>query len=115
MLRDAAELRGYVVRETVADVPIAAACLGAAVRALLLYDGYGFTGRAAVLWHARTVRAATATTAELADDSDSLGGIPAEEYAKGNYDLGYEDGTNDAGLEVDFGYPDTGPRLKKHR
>ena len=46
---------------------------------------------------------------------DALEGYPAADDAKGNYDLGYEDGTNDAGLEVDFGYPDTGPRLKKHR
>ena len=74
VLRDAAELRGDVVGEAVVGAPIAAACLGAAVRALLLYDGYGFTGRATVLWHARAVRAATATTAATGSGSGNGAG-----------------------------------------
>ena len=46
---------------------------------------------------------------------DGLEGYPSADDAKGDYDLGYEHGLADAGLSVDFGYPDTGPRLKKHR
>jgi len=71
VLRDAAELRADVAREAVAGAPIAALCLGAAVRAVVLYDGHGFTGRAAVLWQARAVRAATATATAAATGGGS--------------------------------------------
>ena len=83
MLRDAAELRGAMVREAVVGAPIAAACLGAAVRAVLLYGGYGFTGRAAVLWHARAVRATAGTAATGSGSSNGAGGGTEEAVCSG--------------------------------
>ena len=60
--------------EEAVGMPIVAACLGSAVRALLLFDGYGFTGRAAVLWRARAVRAATAAATTGSRSGDGAGG-----------------------------------------